>query len=76
MGFTTKTGGDVIYRVDIPKKTGTKADGSTSGTDEELVYFAPSHRYTYTVNIGKTNLELKISLSKWNQLDSSYSITF
>lgn len=74
--FTTKTGGDVIYRVDIPKKTGTKADGSTSGTDEELVYFAPSHRYTYTVNIGKTNLELKISLSKWNQLDSSYSITF
>ena len=74
--FTTKTGGDVIYRIDIPKKTGTKADGSQDGDDKELVYFAPSHRCTYTVNIGKINLELKISLSKWNQLDSSYSITF
>lgn len=74
--FTTKTGGDVIYRVNVPKKTGTKADGSKEGNNEELVHFAPSCRYTYTVNIGKTNLELMISLSKWNQLDSSYSITF
>lgn len=74
--FTTNTGGDVIYRVAIPKKTGTTIDGETNGTDEELVHYVPGRRYTYTVNIGKTNLELLISLSKWNQLDSSYTITF
>lgn len=71
--FTTEKGGaDNVYRVKLPSKTGTGAEGA----DPEGEEWIAGYRYTYTVSITKTDLELFLDLSDWNQLDSSYSITF
>lgn len=71
--FTTRKGGsDNVYSVKLPSVTGTGLDG----IDPAGEYWRPSQRYTYTVSITKTDLEMYLHLSDWNQLDSSYSITF
>ena len=71
--FTTEKGGaDNVYSVKLPSKTGTGTDGPDTEGEEWIA----GYRYTYTVSITKTDLELFLSLSDWNQLDSSYSITF
>lgn len=71
--FTTEKGGaDNVYSVKLPSKTGTGAEGA----DPEGEEWIAGYRYTYTVSITKTDLELFLDLSDWNQLDSSYSITF
>lgn len=71
--FTTEKGGaDNVYRVKLPSKTGTGAEGA----DPEGEEWIAGYRYTYTVSITKTDLEMYLHLSDWNQLDSSYSITF
>ena len=71
--FTTKKGGpDNVYSVKLPTKTGT----GNSGPDTYGENWIAGYRYTYTVSITKTDLELHLGLSDWNQLDSSFSITF
>lgn len=71
--FTTEEGGpDNVYSVKIPTKTGT----GTQGPDSAGENWIAGYRYTYTVSITKTDLELYLGLSDWNQLDSSFSITF
>ena len=71
--FTTKKGGpDNVYSVKLPTKTGT----GNSGPDTYGENWIAGYRYTYTVSITKTDLELYLGLSDWNQLDSSFSITF
>lgn len=71
--FTTKKGGnDNVYSVKLPKITGT----GESGLDPAGEYWLPGYRYTYTVAITKTDAELYLYLSDWNQIDSSYTITF
>ena len=71
--FTTEKGGpDNVYSVKIPTKTGT----GTQGPDSAGENWIAGYRYTYTVSITKTDLELYLGLSDWNQLDSSFSITF
>ena len=71
--FTTEKGGvDNVYSVKLPSKTGTGTDGPDTEGEEWIA----GYRYTYTVSITKTDLELFLSLSDWKQLDSSYSIIF
>lgn len=71
--FTTEKGGaDNVYSVKLPSKTGTGTDGPDTEGEEWIA----GYRYTYTISITKTDLELFLSLSDWKQLDSSYSITF
>ena len=71
--FTTEEGGpDNVYSVKIPTKTGTGPQGPDSAGENWIA----GYRYTYTVSITKTDLELYLGLSDWNQLDSSFSITF
>lgn len=60
--FTTEKGGSNTYRVKIPANTGTDSS------------YKPGYKYNYTVNISKTNLELDLSIAKWNKLDSSHDI--
>ena len=71
--FTTEKGGpDNVYSVKLPTKTGT----GNSGPDTYGENWIAGYRYTYTVSITKTDLKLYLGLSDWNQLDSSFSITF
>lgn len=65
--FTTDNGGNTVYSIAIPKKTGT-------GTNEDE--FLPGYRYTYTISISKTNLNLTLSIADWNMRESSFDITF
>ena len=69
--FTTKKGGaDNIYHVTIPLVTGTDANGPNP-TGREWI---PGYRYTYTISITKTNLDVMISIAPWNKYDSSFDI--
>ena len=69
--FTTKKGGeDNVYRVTLPLKTGTSA----SGPDPDGTFWIPGYRYTYTISITKTNLDVMISIAPWNKYDSSFDI--
>lgn len=71
--FTTENGGsNNVYEVTIPSITGT----DESGLNADGTYWIPGYRYTYTISITKTDLELYLDLSDWNQLDSSFSVTF
>lgn len=71
--FTTENGGaNNVYRIKIPTITGT----DESGPKDDGTNWIPGYRYTYTISITKTDLELYLALSDWNQLDSSFSITF
>lgn len=71
--FTTiKGGASNIYSIKLPAVTGTDGDGmNPSGTD-----WIPGYRYTYTISMTKTDMELLLNLSDWNQLDSSFSVSF
>lgn len=88
--FTTYEGGKTVYRIPIPQVTGTSTDtqrgnfsydknntlilGSaidTSGTD-----FVAGYLYTYMVTITKTNLGMTLSIAPWNELKSSFDISF
>lgn len=40
------------------------------------ITFEPGKRYTYTVNISKTNMDMTLSIAPWNKYDSSFDIKF
>ena len=88
--FTTYEGGETVYRIPLPQVTGTSTDtqrgnfsydenntlilGSAidaSGTD-----FVAGYLYTYMVTITKTNLGMTLSIAPWNELKSSFDISF
>lgn len=66
--FTTEKGGDTVYKVRIPAETGTEVDGKPS--------YSRAMRYTYTVMVSKTNLKMDISVTDWNERQSSVDIIF
>lgn len=66
--FTTEKGGDTVYKVRIPAETGTVVDDKPS--------YSRATRYTYTVMVSKTNLKMNISVSDWNERQSSVDIIF
>lgn len=69
--FTTKNGGDGnIFRIKIPAVTGT----DSKGPNPEGTEWIPGYRYTYTISITKTNMEVLISVKPWNKYDSSFDI--
>ena len=99
--FTTYEGGETVYRVAIPRITGTSQatqrenntykdkDGNTvpeycdNGSIElgdarnaEGTDFVAGYRYTYMVTISKTNLNVSLSIAPWNELKSSFDISF
>ena len=71
--FQTKNGGDVVHRVRLPLKTGVDKSGNKvdNGT-----WFAPARRYAYSLLITPTAVEVTLGIAGWNELDSSYDITF
>ena len=77
--FTTKTGGDAVFSVSVPKVTGTSLELYEKGKDARLpsgTDFVPGWRYTYTISISKTDASMNLSISQWNRLDSSFDIKF
>lgn len=81
--FTTRNGGNAVFRIAIPKKTGTSnvkylanPDDPSNHKDSEGCDFIPGWRYTYTIVITKTDAEILLGIAPWNKLDSSFSISF
>lgn len=69
--FTTKKGGeDNVYSITLPLVTGTDAAGLNPDGREWI----PGYRYTYTISITKTNLDVMVSIAPWNKYDSSFDI--
>lgn len=81
--FKTKTGGNAVFRVNIPATTGTslekynadpndlEAQKDPAGTD-----WIPGYRYTYTISISKTDASVNLSIAPWRRMDSSFNIKF
>ncbi len=77
--FTTKRGGQTLYKVPLPQKTGTQiddkgkliTDGSV-GTDA----WVAGKRYTYLVTISESNLAIDVSIKDWNERKHSTEIVF
>lgn len=81
--FTTKSGGNAVFTVPIPKITGTAQeayDAAPNDTASQKVAdgddFVPGWRYTYTVSISKTDADISLSIAPWKRLDSSFDIKF
>ena len=81
--FTTKSGGNAVFRIAIPKKTGTSnkkylanPDAPSTHKDPDGCDFIPGWRYTYTIVITKTDAQIVLGIAPWNKLDSSFSISF
>ena len=72
--FTTRTGGsDNVYSVPLPEITGTS--NAAGGPDPDGREWIPGYRYTYTISITKSDLEvLKVDIAPWNKYDSSNDI--
>jgi hypothetical protein len=71
--FQTKNGGDVVHRVRLPLKTGINETGSK---DDNGTWFAPARRYAYSLLITPTAVDVTLGIAGWNELESSYDITF
>ena len=81
--FTTKSGGNAVFRIAIPKKTGTSNANYLADPDHPSTHkaddgcdFIPGWRYTYTIVITKTDAKIVLGIAPWNKLDSSFSISF
>ena len=81
--FTTRSGGNAVFRIAIPKKTGTSNAKYLANPDNPSTHkavdgcdFIPGWRYTYTIVITKTDAEILLGIAPWNKLDSSFSISF
>lgn len=72
--FTTRNGGDAIYTVTIPRVT--ERIAGDDGSVVESTEYAPGKRYTYTVSITETKLDLTLSVADWNERESSFGIVF
>ena len=72
--FTTRTGGsDNVYSVPLPEITGTS--NAAKGPDPNGREWIPGYRYTYTISITKSDLEvLKVDIAPCNKYDSSNDI--
>ena len=82
--FKTRLGGDAVFSVNIPEKTGTSwekykvgpYDDITSQKDADGTDFIPGWRYTYTISVSKTDAGVSLSIAPWRRLDSSFDIKF
>ena len=81
--FTTENGGTTVFRIAIPKITGTSNERYLANPDAPSTHgdpsgcdFIPGWRYTYTVVITKTDAQLVLGIAPWNRLDSSFDISF
>lgn len=88
--FTTYEGGDAIYRIPLPVKTGTSMatqranntyDANNtlilgSALNDEGTDFVAGYLYNYTISVTKTNLDMSLSIAPWNELKSSFDISF
>ena len=88
--FTTYEGGEAVYRIPLPAKTGTSMatqranntyDANNtlilgSALEEEGTDFVAGYLYNYTITVTKTNLGVSLSIAPWNELKSSFDISF
>lgn len=88
--FTTYEGGETVYRIPLPQVTGTSMatqrsnfsydENNTlilgSAIDASGTDFVAGYLYTYMVTITKTNLGMTLSIAPWNELKSSFDISF
>ncbi len=85
--FTTKKGGNAVYKVALPRQTGTLIDRegklmkdeygnliteSEEGTDA----WVAGMRYTYLVTLSQSDLEIEVSIKPWNERKHSTEIIF
>lgn len=72
--FRTKRLGS--KKISLPVFTGTHQDGTQTSdrTDPTASWFVAGHRYTYTVVIKHTDVEIVSDVQPWNELYSSYEI--
>ena len=73
-GFTTRNAGDTPYTVTIPQVT--EQVEHSDGTITRSTEYLPGKRYTYTVTITETTVELTLTVADWNERESSYDIIF
>lgn len=88
--FTTYEGGETVYRIPLPVKTGTsmatqRANNSYdanstlilgSAVEAEGTDFVAGYLYNYTVTITKTNMNMTLGIAPWNDLKSTFDISF
>lgn len=84
--FKTRHGGDVVFSVALPSRTGTCQEmydrnpydltRHRSDDDSKNVDYIPGWRYTYTVAVSKTDADVSLEVAPWKRLDSSYEIKF
>lgn len=72
--FTTQSGQEAVYSVTIPEVT--EQTQASDGTVVESRKYLPGKRYTYTIAISETDLELTLTVADWNERESSHSIVF
>ncbi len=72
--FTTQSGQEAVYSVTIPEVT--ERTQASDGTVVESRAYLPGKRYTYTIAISETDLELTLTVADWNERESSHSIVF
>ena len=71
--FQTQNGGDVVHRVPLPLYTGTTNIGMPY---DYGTWFVPARRYTYNLVITPTTVKVTLGIADWNELESSFDITF
>lgn len=72
--FTTRSGEEAVYRVTIPQIT--ERISASDGSVYESTEYRPGKRYTYTIAISETNVDLTLTVADWNERESSHEIVF
>jgi hypothetical protein len=47
-----------------------------SALNDEGTDFVAGYLYNYTISVTKTNLDMSLSIAPWNELKSSFDISF
>ncbi|MGM9752524.1 MAG: fimbrillin family protein [Candidatus Cryptobacteroides sp.] len=81
--FTTSNGGNTVFKIAVPRITGTSNDKYLANPDDPSTHkdptgcdYIPGWRYTYTIVITKTDAQIVLGIAPWNKLDSSFDISF
>lgn len=72
--FTTRSGNNAVYAVTIPQVT--EQSQTADGQMVQSTEYQPGKRYTYTISITESNVELTLTVADWNERESSYDIVF
>lgn len=69
--FTTRQGGESLYKIALPTVTERDEAGNPVSTAWEA-----GKRYTYTVTLSKSDIDINVAIEDWNQRKHSTQIVF